>query len=158
MTRQLQAINLEFSNASDKEECNFFLHSIYSWVTGVTRGANANIYRGPDAYLLHLLVEPLRCNISGSFFDGFVGSSFCSHWNRSSDELPDEVNSFCNVWNLTKTNSTSSFLANSLNIRTGSLGVYTESNPGFLITDDGNISTTFQVVATFNESNAVSLG
>jgi hypothetical protein len=161
MTRQLQAINLEFSNTTDEEECNYFLHSLYSWVIGVTRGANANIYRGPDAYLLHVVVEPLRCNDSGSFYDGLVGSSFCRHWSsrlRNSEELPEEIKSLCTVWNMTTINSTSSFLAKSLNIRTGSVGVYSESSAGFMITDNGNISTTFRVVATFNESNAVSLG
>ena len=161
MTKQLQAINLEFSNATDEEECNYFLESLYSWVIGVTRGPNSNLYRGPDAYLLHSFVEPLRCNNSRSLYDGFVGNSLCRNWSstlKNSEELPEEVKSICTVWNMTTINSTSSFLAKNLDIRTGSVGVYSESSEGFLITENGNISTTFRVVATFNESNAVSLG
>jgi hypothetical protein len=161
LTKQLQAINLEFANATDEEQCNYFLNSLYSWVIGVTRGANANVYRGPDAYLLHVFVEPTRCYNTKTIFDGFVGNSFCQ--NRSSriqesEEIPENIKSLCAVWDVTIVNSTSSFLAKSLNIRTGSVGVYSESNEGFLITGNGSMPTTFRVVATFNESNAVSLG
>ena len=161
MTKQLQAINLEFRNATDEDECSFFLQSLLSWVVGITGGARPYASSGSSLFLLNLSVEPRRCHDFFPLYDGSVTNSFCNYVDShlTSQNLTafeaEHIPVLCEVWGSTNSTSTVPELAALANLRTGAISVQTEESDGFLITKYGNVSTTFQVTATFNNTYSI---
>jgi hypothetical protein len=175
MTKQLQAINSKFVNATSQEECEFFVDSLYYWAVGVTAGASPKASPYESIFLLHLSVEPVRCNGWVNYYDGDVTHSFCkryddnqtTHLNLSTQELAtnrladDRVMELCKVWRLFNSSSFDTELAANTklaaiaNIRIGAINKQVASNEGTLITKDGDIPETFQVTAIFNETYSI---
>ena len=161
MTKQLQAINLEFRNATDEEECSFFLQSQLAWVVGITGGARPSASLDSSLFLLNLYVEPLRCDEFFPLYDGSATNSFCNYFDvdRSSQNVipyeAERIAVLCDVWRLTNSTSTVPELAALANLRTGAISFQVESSDGFLITKYGNVSTTFQVTATYNHTYSI---
>jgi len=159
MTMQLQAMNTEFVNATSEEECSFFIQSLMSWVVGVTGGARPSASPDGSIFLLQLSVEPLRCENFFPLYDGSVTNSFCKYFdnNRSLPMNVDEerVNAVCRIWRSTYSSSTLPELAAIANIRTGAISVQTESSEGVLISYNGNVTSTFRVSASYNQSYSI---
>ena len=161
MTKQLQAINLEFRNATDGDECSFFLQSLLSWVVGTTGGARPRASSGSSLFLLNLSVEPLRCDAFFPLYDGSVTNSFCNYFDvdRLSQNLTafesDHILLLCEVWRSTNSTSSVAELAALANLRTGAISVQAEASDGLLITKYGTVSTAFRVTATFNHTYSI---
>lgn len=162
MTRQLQSMNVEFSNATSEEECDFFLQSVSSWVAGVTGGGGGQRRARNDGeiYLLHLRIEPVRCENFFPNYDGNVTSSFCRSINTTlftsgDDENETEgVNELCEIWSAAD-NVTNSELAEIADVRVGAIGIEVFSEESILITNESDVLTTFRVSAKFNQTYSI---
>jgi hypothetical protein len=161
MTKQLQAINFQFSNSTDEEECAFFMQSQLSWVVGITGGARSSASSDSGLFLLNLFVEPVRCDDFFPLYDGSATKSFCRYFDvgYSSPNLTafeaERISIMCEVWGSTNSSSTVTELSALADLRTGAISVQVESREGFLITKDGNVSTTFRVTASYNQTDSV---
>lgn len=161
MTRQLQAMNVLFSNASSEVECEYFLQSVSSWVVGVTGGGGQRRTRDDgEIYLLHLRIEPVRCEEFFPNYDGNVTSSFCRSINTTSFASGDNenetegVNELCEIWSKAD-NMTTSQLAELADVRVGAIGIEVFSKNSTLSTNEGDVSTTFRVSAKFNQTYSI---
>jgi hypothetical protein len=160
MTTYVQALNTEFIDATSEEECNFFVHSLVSWVVGLTEGWKPRLASSDSIYLLYLGVEPIRCNNFIPYYDGNVTTSICRYADNNPALFPTQedknrVEELCSVWRYTNSSTSLTEMAEISNIRTGAIDVQQRSESGFLITAGGNISTTFRVNAQFNQRNSI---
>jgi hypothetical protein len=161
MTKQLQSINTQFVDGTSQEECDFFIGSLVSWVTGVTGAGSPRVSSDDSVFLLQLSVEPVRCDNFFPLYDGNVTTFLCDSYDRSnqsnfiSEEDAIIREAFCTIWRASDSTTSITDLAELSNIRTGAVNVETESAQHTLITASGNVSTTFRVTAKYNHTYSV---
>ena len=66
-----------------------------------------------------------------------------------------KVNTVCQVWRSTNSSSTVPELAAIANIRTGAISAQTLSCGGVLISYNGNVTSTFRVSASYNQTYSI---
>ena len=158
MVGQLQAINLEFNNETDAEECRYFFDSIFDWIIGVTGSRKLTLHTDSSIFLLFVSINPSRCNNTfpgGS--DGVVPATFCRLFDEGYYIPPsgfqETIEEHCNVWRGITMNTSIKELADRVGIRSGDVNVVVNRTTGVLITENGTIDDIpFTVLAKFNQT------
>lgn len=139
MTKHLQSMNEEFYNttsANDQDECAFFIDSIISSIVGVTYGSTQGVLNRKGPILLDLEIKPYRCQ-----------EKSITDWICTLEANSSSWKELCAFWTETNSSMTISDLASKANIRAGAIEKIVERN---------DVSgTSFEVIATFNQSCAI---